>query len=253
MPGPPGPACAASAAGPRAAAQPCASPAARWAGGWASRSPRSSRCGCARCPAPSTPSSWGTRSHRSARRAGGSARWWARLLDGFLGAHAPCVAAAAGRTAGAGAPGALVLPPRWLAAHPVEGLASAARERLGGAAWSPHLLARTGAPVGHMRPDAARLRGPRVVPAAGRRPAGGAPRRHLRQRRPGPERGGGAAAGRRHVGGDRRRGPGPATRPLRVARPLPRSLAGARGHPRRRRSRRRPAAGAFRRGRRPSS
>ena len=52
-----GPGCAASAVGPRVAPPPpCASPAARWAGGSASRSPRSSRCGCARCRAPSTPS-----------------------------------------------------------------------------------------------------------------------------------------------------------------------------------------------------
>ena len=77
------------------------------------------------------------------------------LLDGFLGAHAPCVAAAAG------GPPVLVLPvpsscrPGGSPLAGVEGLASSVRERLGGAAWSPHLLARTGAPVGHMRPDVA--------------------------------------------------------------------------------------------------
>jgi len=86
------------------------------------------------------------------------------LLDGFLGAHAPCVAAAAG-----GRP-TLVLPvpsssrPGGSPLNRVEGLAPAARDRLGGAAWSPHLLARTGAPVGHMRPDARAF----AVPASSR-------------------------------------------------------------------------------------
>ena len=76
------------------------------------------------------------------------------LFDGFLARHAPCVAAAAG------GPLALVLAvpsssrPAGSPLNRVEGLAPTVCARVTGAVWSPHLLARSGAPVGHMRPEA---------------------------------------------------------------------------------------------------
>jgi predicted amidophosphoribosyltransferase len=76
------------------------------------------------------------------------------LFDGFLAAHAGCVARAAG------GPPELVLPvpsssrPGGSPLDSVEGLAPAVCARVAGARWSPHLLVRTGAPAGHMRPDA---------------------------------------------------------------------------------------------------
>jgi hypothetical protein len=76
------------------------------------------------------------------------------LFDGFLASHARCLAEAAG------GPLALALPvpssarPGGSPLHQVEGLAAAVRDRAGGAHWSARLLVRSGAPVGHMRPDA---------------------------------------------------------------------------------------------------
>ncbi len=76
------------------------------------------------------------------------------LFDGFLRAHAWCVADTAG------GPLALALPvpssarPGGSPLNGVEGLAAAVYDRAGNAHWSPHLLVRSGAPVGHMRPDA---------------------------------------------------------------------------------------------------
>ena len=72
------------------------------------------------------------------------------LFAGFLSSHARCLAAAAG------GPGELVLPvpssarPSGSPLRGVVGLASACAP-LGD--WSPGVLARTEAPVGHMRPD----------------------------------------------------------------------------------------------------
>jgi predicted amidophosphoribosyltransferase len=76
------------------------------------------------------------------------------LFDGFLANHAGCLAAAAG------GPLDLVLPvpstarPGGSPLSAVEGLAPAVCARAAGARWSPHLLTRSRAPVGHMRPDA---------------------------------------------------------------------------------------------------
>ncbi len=84
------------------------------------------------------------------------------LFDGFLASHARCLAeAAAGRLAFA-----LPVPssarPGGSPLHRVEGLAAAVHDRAGVAHWSPHLLVRSGGPVGHMRPDTRAF----VVPAA---------------------------------------------------------------------------------------
>jgi predicted amidophosphoribosyltransferase len=76
------------------------------------------------------------------------------LFEGFLASHARCVARAAG------GPPAFALPvpssarPGGSPLHRVEGLAAAVCDRAGVAHWSPHLLVRSRAPVGHMRPDA---------------------------------------------------------------------------------------------------
>ncbi len=84
------------------------------------------------------------------------------LFDGFLAAHAGCLAATAG------GPLELVLPvpsssrPGGSPLNRVDGLAAAVCARADGAGWSPHVLARSGVPVGHMRPDARAF----VVPAA---------------------------------------------------------------------------------------
>ncbi len=88
------------------------------------------------------------------------------LFDGFLAAHAPCLAAAAG------GPCELVLPvpstarPAGPPLAGVDGLAAACARV---ASWAPDVLARAGAPVGHMRPDA----GAFAVPAAHRGAVGG--------------------------------------------------------------------------------
>jgi predicted amidophosphoribosyltransferase len=75
------------------------------------------------------------------------------LVDAFLASHAGCLAAAAG------GPIDVVLPvpssarPGGSPLNRVEGLATTASTRTGGARWAPDLLARTGVSVGHMRPD----------------------------------------------------------------------------------------------------
>ncbi len=74
------------------------------------------------------------------------------LLESFLAAHAGCLGAAAG------GPVDMVLPvpsssrPGGSPLGGVEGLARAVCTRLPGATWSPHVLVRATAPVGHMRP-----------------------------------------------------------------------------------------------------
>ena len=93
------------------------------------------------------------------------------LLADFLVAHAACVTAAAG-----GAP-EIVLPvpsslrPGGSPLARVDGLSSAVEAALPGARWSPHLVVRTGEPVGHMHPSARAFAvPPRFRPAvAGRR------------------------------------------------------------------------------------
>jgi hypothetical protein len=93
------------------------------------------------------------------------------LFGEFLLAHGPCV------TACAGGPIALVLPvpsshrPNGSPLGRVEGLGAAACTPFPGAHWSPHLLDRAGAPVGHMRPAASAFRvSPRARAALTGRP-----------------------------------------------------------------------------------
>jgi hypothetical protein len=77
-----------------------------------------------------------------------------RVFDAFLASHAACIAAAAC------GPVELVLPvpstnrPGGSPLADVDGLADAIGARLPGATWAPGLLARAGAPVGHMQPNA---------------------------------------------------------------------------------------------------
>ncbi len=77
------------------------------------------------------------------------------LLDGFLSNHAPCV------TALGGGPPEVVLPvpssarPAGSPLIGVAGLDADVRRHLHGARWSPGLLGRGQAKVGHMRPDGA--------------------------------------------------------------------------------------------------
>ena len=77
------------------------------------------------------------------------------LLAAFLAEHGPCIAAAAGgpidRVLAVPSTARPIGPP--LAA--IGGLADAVRAAFGGACWTPDLLRRASAPVGHMRPDAA--------------------------------------------------------------------------------------------------
>jgi hypothetical protein len=76
-----------------------------------------------------------------------------RMLGDFLATHAGCVAA----TAGGGISVALAVPstarPHGAPLSMLDGMAAAVEPS--GARWSSHVLRRTGAPVGHMRPDAA--------------------------------------------------------------------------------------------------
>ncbi len=88
----------------------------------------------------------------------------ARLLREFLAAHAACVAAVAGGPLGV----ALCVPstarPDGAPLTTLAGMAEAAGAA--GARWSPGVLRRGAAPVGHMRPDAGAFS---VLPEAHRR------------------------------------------------------------------------------------
>jgi hypothetical protein len=76
-----------------------------------------------------------------------------RMLGDFLATHAGCVA----RTAGGTISVALAVPstarPHGAPLSMLDGMAAAVEPS--GGRWSSHVLRRTGAPVGHMRPDAA--------------------------------------------------------------------------------------------------
>ena len=74
------------------------------------------------------------------------------LFGAFLGAHAGCLAAAAGAREMA-LPVPSTARPRGAPLADVEGLARVVRTALPGVRWSPDVLARSHAPVGHMRPD----------------------------------------------------------------------------------------------------
>jgi hypothetical protein len=86
-----------------------------------------------------------------------------RMLGDFLEAHAPCVAARAGGTIDV----ALAVPstarPRGAPLSMLDGMERAVEPS--GALWCPDALGRAGAPLGHMRPDAAAFA---VDPTAGR-------------------------------------------------------------------------------------
>jgi hypothetical protein len=86
------------------------------------------------------------------------------LFGAFLGSHGTCLAAAAG----GGLEVALPVPSTARSGRApleeVQGLARVVCAGLPGVRWSPDVLARSSAPVGHMRPDA----GAFEVPAAAR-------------------------------------------------------------------------------------
>ena len=81
------------------------------------------------------------------------------LFEGFLSSHTPCLAAAAGGSFEVVLPVPSSARPGGAPLTGVDGLATAGA-RL--AHWSPHLLARARAPVGHMRPDASAFEVPAV-------------------------------------------------------------------------------------------
>lgn len=75
------------------------------------------------------------------------------LLSAFLVEHGPCIVAAAGGSIDR----VLAVPSTARPGGPplaaLEGLADSVRAAFGGARWTPELLRRAAAPVGHMRPD----------------------------------------------------------------------------------------------------
>jgi len=75
------------------------------------------------------------------------------LFGAFLGTHAGCLAAAVGGALEMALPVPSTARPRGAPLADVEGLARVVRTALPGVRWSPDVLARSHAPVGHMRPD----------------------------------------------------------------------------------------------------
>ena len=75
------------------------------------------------------------------------------LFAAFLGTHASCVAAAAGGALELALPVPSTVRPHGAPLDEVDGLARIVRTALPGVRWSPDVLARSRAPVGHMRPD----------------------------------------------------------------------------------------------------
>jgi len=86
------------------------------------------------------------------------------LLDAFLAAHGPCLAATAAGPLGLALPVPSSARPGRAPLDGVTGLADAVAARLG-TRWVPDALVRAGAPVGHMRPH----RQAYAVPAAAQR------------------------------------------------------------------------------------
>ena len=124
------------------------------------------------------------------------------LFDDFFAAHAACL------TAGAPVDLVLAVPstarPSGAPLAQVPGLGDDVRARLG-ACWCDDVLHRGPGRLGHMRPARDGFVVPTGASFSGAGPSRAGARRHLRQRRPGPERGRRPAAGRRRVGADRGR------------------------------------------------
>ena len=89
-----------------------------------------------------------------------------QLFDDFLADHAPCVTAAAGGPVELALPVPSTARPHGAPLEGLEGLGRAVRARLPAACWSPGLLMRTRAPVGHMRPHAGAFEVPAAVQRA---------------------------------------------------------------------------------------
>ena len=108
------------------------------------------------------------------------------LFGGFLEVHARCLAVAAGGPLEIALPVPSTARPHGAPLDDVEGLARVVGTTVPDGRWSPDVLARSHASVGHMRPDRCAFE---VPAAAGRIVRGrrGAPRGHLRQRRSGAE------------------------------------------------------------------
>jgi hypothetical protein len=92
-----------------------------------------------------------------------------QLFDDFLADHAPCASAAADGPVELAFPVPSTARPGGAPLEGLEGLARTVRTRLPTARWSPGLLVRTRAPLGHMWPDA----GAFEVPAAAHGSVGG--------------------------------------------------------------------------------
>ena len=93
----------------------------------------------------------------------------AALVGTFLESHARCLAAAVGGTVELALPVPSTARPGGSPLDGVEGLARMVCGGIPGVRWSPDVLVRTRAPVGHMRPDGNAFE----VPAAARAAVGG--------------------------------------------------------------------------------
>ena len=91
------------------------------------------------------------------------------LVSSFLGAHARCLAAAAGGALELALPVPSTARPGGAPLDGVEGLARIVSSGIPGVRWSPEVLARSRAPVGHMRPDGSAFE----VPASAREAVSG--------------------------------------------------------------------------------
>jgi hypothetical protein len=83
-----------------------------------------------------------------------------RLFEGFLGAHAGCLATCAGGRLHLAVPVPSTARASGAPLAAVPGLRTAVEGALEGCRWSPGALVRAEAAVGHMRPDAAAFRVP---------------------------------------------------------------------------------------------
>jgi hypothetical protein len=88
------------------------------------------------------------------------------LVGSFLEAHAGCLAAAAGGALELALPVPSTARPGGAPLNGVEGLARTVSAGIPAVRWSPELLARSRAPVGHMRPDSSAFEVPADVRGA---------------------------------------------------------------------------------------
>ncbi len=89
-----------------------------------------------------------------------------QLFEDFLAGHAPCIVAAADGPIEFVLPVPSTVRPAGAPLEGLEGLARIVSTRLPTAHWSPRLLMRTRAPVGHMRPNARAFEVPAAIKGA---------------------------------------------------------------------------------------